>query len=564
MSWSALAALVVTAGVSRGATPLSVLASFDSTIDNGEAVSLLQAETAMVQHSESTGGGMGHLAATSDGRAVASSHTAATQRSQGMLLWVLRPPAGHTVTGAVRPPEDNATCNGSGYFIDWGSSGMKVYRVHQAEALKSQHAVPGSLDAFRLSGMSIHTQPGALRAALNELAEHLIGKAAPGAVLGTAGMRLDPEEADTLWAVVRDWARTHPGFLGRCGKGSDNTDCRTLAGSQEARYEMLSALHSETGRELAKSSEPFGFASAGGASMQVGLRGAKAQLHQCLSDLGNLDTHFDSQRADVVDVNGAPTLVLSFLSLFDLKERECSSGACDYDVGGLDQMRARFDEFLQVHGDGRNPCLSEHAKLQPSRSCRFFGKAECIVDRYGGKISSLPPAPASLKGARRKEACRLMVKSFMEEDLVLSHWTGSAACSGLASGADKWALLTSFAREAQLGTDVVHDWESFTSVQQAALDLDFPSAEAVAQGEEGIVLSSMLLVHFLETLGVRPSAKVRGMQAEWAMEAMRERGLVQGWPLPGFCSAGTTDAPRSCVLAIALTSALLRSLGWRG
>lgn len=520
----------------------------------------------------------------------ASAAVAARQRrSRGLLLWLV----GHQRSGQLRGssgdgsvvPTANATCNGSGYFIDWGSSGMKVYRVHRAAAgpgsappaLAEGRAVEGSLESFKLAGLGVDTPPSEVQAALDELSRHLAGDAGAfdgtggaagprGAVLATGGMRLAPESAEVLWAAVRSWADTHEGFLGRCGRGTDDADCRTIAGSQEARFELTSALSTPSGAQLAASGEPFGFASAGGASAQVGLRGPETELRRCLQDLGHLDAHFDPQRADVVEVDGVPTLAVSFLSVTNLTRRTCvASGGerhCDYDVGGMDQMRARFDEFLEERGAVDNPCLSEYAQPKLSPACDFFGTAACVVDRYGGMISGLPPSPRSLSGPARKKACRQLVQEFMEEDLPLSRWAVSPSCQGLAGGAKRWALLTSFARETQLGADVEHGWEAFRDVREAAAGIDFATEEEVAAGREGVLLSSNLLVHFLEVLGLSPDAEVRGMESEWADAAMQERGLARGWPLPGECSRGLPSAFAPCGLLAAglpLAASLLRA-----
>uniref|UniRef100_A0A7S4QI28 Uncharacterized protein n=1 Tax=Alexandrium monilatum TaxID=311494 RepID=A0A7S4QI28_9DINO len=533
-----------------------------------EAMSMVQLGAALQTHADALGESSSLLSRGS---------TVRQQRSRKLLMWVL----GHhrdglagdrrEEAGTTDPPAYNATCNGSGYFIDWGSSGMKVYRVHRRRApdgsstgeLPLEDLVKGSFEDYKLSGVNAESSPAAVQAILDGLLQHLPGGATAaadgpdGAALATAGMRLEPERADRLWASVQTWSQAHPGFFGRCGHGTDDADCRTLAGAEEAAYELRSALRSRLGVELEQGGRPFGFASAGGASLQVGVRGPEAELHRCRRDLGALDTHFDPWRADVAQVNGVPTLLVSFLSVTDLRNRTCEGAGrareCDYDVGGLDQMRARFDEFLLEQGNDTNPCLSPYARRRPDEKCSIFDSASCVLDRFGGKISGLEPTDGSLAAADRRAECRRLVSGFIHQDLVLGRWSSSPACLGLAGNASRWALLSSFARETQLGADVGHGWEAFGDVLQAATRLDFATKEAAERGEEGVFLSSALLVDFLDVLGLSPTAELRGMSAEWADEAMRDRGLVRGWALPGRCpgESGSASAPRCWAAAFA-------------
>mmetsp|Transcript_73882 Transcript_73882/g.228246 ORF Transcript_73882/g.228246 Transcript_73882/m.228246 type:complete len:586 (-) Transcript_73882:172-1929(-) len=501
------------------------------------------------------------------------------QRSRRLLAWMFGRGSGdqHAADGAdlgtADPPSDNATCRGSGYLIDWGSSGMKVYRVHRpvapaAHELLAEHAVVGSLKSYKLHGVSVASPTTDVQAILDSLAQRLPGgtaggmaDGAGGAMLATASLRLDPERADHAWDAVRAWAGAHPGVLGRCGGVSDNADCRTLAGFEEASYELRSALRSSPGRELQESGRPFGFASAGGASLQLGVRGPEAELRHCLQDLHAQDSHFDPQRSGVTSVNGMPTLVVSFLSITRLRARTCVNTSkeegCEYDVGGLDQMRARFDEFLVAQGMSANPCLSPHTQPKPDRACRFFGSTTCVIDRYGGKISGLPPANGSLAGADRMQQCHRQVSQFLGDDIILGRWASSQSCQGLAGNATRWALMSSFARKTQLGADVGQGWEAFGSVKQAAMGLGFATDEEVGRGEEGILLSSMMLVGILETLGVSTSAGLQGVMAEWADEAMRERGLARGWALPDHCPGESRSASAPPRWAVALAGWML-------
>merc|ERR1719210_1116705 len=97
----------------------------------------------------------------------------------------------------------------------------------------------------------------------------------------------------------------------------------------------------------------------------------------------------------------------------------------------------------------------------------------------------------------------------------------------LAGNTTKWGLLSSFSRQNQIGANVTGHWLSFSHLKKAMHTIDFASPTDVEHGMEGEVLSSMLLLHFLEALGVNPNAMLQGMSAEWADAAMQQRDLVR-------------------------------------
>lgn len=424
---------------------------------------------------------------------------------------------------------------------------MKVYRVHAdgpSALLNDSALVDGSVKSVKLKGISPATDRETLRAVLSHLAGRLHEPhVQEGAILATAGHRLRVAEADVAWGGIRGWADANPGVFIKCGNGTDNSDCETVPGSVEARYEMESMQRSvlQSGKE-----SPHGFASCGGASIQIGFQGSQEDLNRCLADLSPTDSHFYKSRVSVSNVSGVPALTVSFLSVFDYPQRPCeiqSPGwwTCDYEVGGLDQMRGRFDEFLTYSGYPTNVCLSPHTVRKTRSECAFFnGASTCVIDRYGGKISSLPPDTAILDVAERKLECHKRVQEFFKNDLMLFHWNKSKSCSSLAAGVDSLGLLTAFSRPAQLGASPVN--LTFSGLLDSWHTLNFATAEETKDDKDGLVLSSMLLVQMLASLGVRSDATMHGIDAEWATEAMRGRGLAPGWLKAGSCVTAGGDA----------------------
>jgi len=494
--------------------------------------------------------------------ATSASSTARALEAQRLLMWMLghedgsqseedrhngtaRKEAGANGKAGVADPK--AQCKSSGYFVDWGSSGMKVYRTHRftsSASLPEDAAVEGSMDPFKLQGLDVNTPVPRVKAILDGFLGDLLegsGKAAAdaprGAVLATAGFRLQPKLADGLWSAVRSWADEHPGPLGRCGQGTDNHDCRTLPGSAEAYYEAKSAASSLLGSEL-MGAEHFGFVSAGGASLQAGIVGTREEQVSCLRDLGKLDTSLDTERADIQEIKpGTSILLISFLSSNSASHRECADKqGCDYEVGGIAEMRKRFDAFLVAQGRKTNPCLPKHAQLS-SGACADTGSLACLMDRFGQFITSLPPDHDSVSGLKQRAACASSVKAFMGGDLMLNRWRASKSCMGLAGQVERWALLTSFSKSALIGSSTnLKKFLDFGDLHMASKMSGSVRLHA-QEGDPAVVLNSMLLVQFLTALGIESGAEVQGIEAAWSDAAMLERGLVQGWPTSGKCAS---------------------------
>lgn len=478
------------------------------------------------------------------------------------------------------PDFPSSTCGGNAYFIDFGSTGMKIFRAHKFEnqsdqALETQ-IEPASLDLVKVEGLPATTPPCVIEEILDTLLKRVKTESdGDGAVLATSGMRLAPKHAQKIFEAVRGWADEHPGMFARCGVDSNNEDCATLAGAEEATYEMRAMLASSDDRAYLRvggdnstygrsgADHHFGFASCGGGSMQLGISGAEPELNRCHQDLGQLVADMDTERVAVRQVDGAPALVLSFLSSHDPHHRPCETLAggrhvCDYRVGGLNEMRANFDNFLVSKGHEDNPCLSPFTVLKQYEVCSLFGVTSCVADRYGGYVSALAPTNASLQGAERAQTCRDLVRDFVDGDLMLSRWAASSACKGLAGGAARWGLLSAYTRLSEVmasptskataediqneqGIDFTHK-VSFALVREvAAQEESFASEAEVERGEKlGAYIDLALLVRIFEVLGVSDPAVLRGSSVKWAHEAMLERGLAPGWlasDSAGACSA---------------------------
>lgn len=469
---------------------------------------------------------------------------------------------GEHVGEKVVPEFASTTCPGNAYFIDWGSTGMKVYRVHGSQY--SNAALSNTEEALFIREVGPDNTTDEVKAIFHELADRLEyekqqgGKSAKAllrlnstkvylkgssginkgtlaadgplvfkqaigqvlnqvpsdgehsAVLATAGMRTI--KAERLWKGIRKVAAKMPFLFKKCNE-QVHDDCKTIPGSREAELEVASVLHTSLAKELQESkNKKFAFASAGGASLQIGIAGPNSTLMQCAADLDLAPKDLDKEPIKVALIEGNSMLVLSFLAVADPK---CAGdgSSCDNYIGGTNTMRAAFDNFLLKQGNTKNPCLQ--GNLHPQEDCPSFLKSarKCTVDRHGGMLSRLP-------GAGDKDQCRERVKEFMSKDRVLQLWSQSEACKALAEGADLWAFAGGFSRKTQLGSDI-DNWKAFRQV--------LADSNQLGVDEGGVLLTSTLLCNFLEHLGVKEGAQVHEAKAEWALEAMTERHLLPGW-----------------------------------
>merc|ERR1712226_215107 len=103
------------------------------------------------------------------------------------------------------------------------------------------------------------------------------------------------------------------------------------------------------------------------------------------------DRSFDQGRVELHDsVDGKSVLTLSYLSISDraatlpfaplAESAQAGHNVIDYAVGGLNEMRANFDSFLESKGETTNVCLPhDAAMINNATLCAFFRKSSCII-----------------------------------------------------------------------------------------------------------------------------------------------------------------------------------------
>eukprot|EP00929_Paragymnodinium_shiwhaense_P065238 TRINITY_DN32721_c0_g1_i1.p1 TRINITY_DN32721_c0_g1~~TRINITY_DN32721_c0_g1_i1.p1 ORF type:complete len:701 (-),score=172.45 TRINITY_DN32721_c0_g1_i1:82-2184(-) len=414
------------------------------------------------------------------------------------------------------------SCKLNTFFIDWGSSGMKMVPVHAAGGSEVK-----AMKVVKATGLDPQVPAADLTGILDGLALKLPPGHSPGAVIATAGFRLQPEAAASTWQTVRKW-NAEKQLFAACDDKQD-LGCRTLPGSTEAKYETLAVAESP---EAPAAGSRWGMASCGGASIQVGFRGVPQDLlSKCVADLEPLDEKFDPDRAEIgpSKKNG----YFSWLANFEAGEIHVTSPT-DYDAGGLDAMRARYDQWLHAtsaQGAATNPCVSSAADAHYAQAevCNRHTEpdAACLSDSWGSFITSVPGRPEATRGE-----CRESVSTFLSNDAMLAAWHASEACRSLSQGTAEWRFVTSFGREAQLGVDVSQGVTWGEILKQATDEADskeFESAQDLQAQLPGKVLTSALLIGFLQQLGLDPAAHVQGAHAETAVVAMEQWGLQKGW-----------------------------------
>lgn len=430
-------------------------------------------------------------------------------------------------------------CKHNTFFIDWGSSGAKVYLVHAESSDAAEPLLPKKVVKRRSFGPNVPSKDlflflDALRSRIRDSSAQGASPlpttpATQGAALATAGFRLHPDAANATWRVVRKWNSINKLFK-FCDHDSNN-GCRTIAGSEEARYELASmvdhAHKTSHERQKAFGSTNFGLAACGGASIQLGISGAsKDKMRQCHKDLSPIDVHYDADRLDVIEKQHL--FLLSFLA--DNGAQIKKDGLSDYMVGGVDQMRGRYDMWLRDKGHDHNPCVPKETSAfftSGARCLQHYDQKKCLLDRFGSYITSLPGLPQTTH-----KMCRESVKKFVDDDLLMSRWRHSSACLDLAGGVEEWGFVSSFSREAQLGHDVSKPtkWNDVrTCITAHDPDLIQEAEEDMKAGFFGKVLTSTMLVTILDTLGLNPEADVRSSSAEPAVSAMANIGLRPGW-----------------------------------
>jgi len=454
------------------------------------------------------------------------------------------------------PSLSKTGCRHNSVFVDWGSSGMKIYPVHRHGNLTISKDSFSHVKEVKIPGMGPDVAESKLIEILAGLSSLLPEGHPGGRVIATAGFRLRPEEASLTWDRVRAW-NAQGALFAECDDTA-SAGCATLPGADEAKYETLGMLEAlKAANHTAKL--PVGMVSCGGASIQLGLLGEPDSLAKsCKKDLGHLSRDFDPQRKRLNLTRN--TAFFSWLANHDF--RRDASGASDYQVGGLNEMRANYDAFLErgfssterklseqvevigvIPKGATNPCVSTEADdlRATGGPCGQFapdGKdKDCLYDAWGGYITRLPGRPGSTR-----QSCRESVEAFFQQDEMLSAWRGSSACRKLAAGVHAWGFVSSFGREGQLGVDVSEP-RKWSSVLAEATEsrgdhtAPFESTNDLKSKAYGQVLTSSLLVGFLQQLGLDPEATVQASKAEVATEAMQDFGLAPGWVKDDRCPA---------------------------
>jgi len=427
-------------------------------------------------------------------------------------------------------------CKDNTFYLDWGSSGPKVYLVHAEEGNADAKLL--KLRKVKKAGLGPQSAEADKIMFLNALKSRMApGTTAHGAVLATAGFRLSPEAAADTWKTVRQWNAKEKLF--KLCDDSDDEGCHTLSGSKEANYE-LDSMVGEAKEQYGESStipsmEPgifgtahFGLASCGGASIQLGISGVSIDdMRQCHKDLQPIDKHYDAKRFETIEKHNL--LIFSWLAGATPKINR--TGLNDYMVGGIDEMRERYDVWLEIHGHSHNPCIPFAANKyfkKHGRLCNRHSKhEECLSDRFGSYHTSLRgPENASYS------SCRESIHQFVHDDLMLERWRNSEACMNAAESVKQWGFISAFGRSAQLGYDVASPTK-WSTVKHSikAKDKEFIQEDEkdMEKGFVGKVLASTMLTTVLDSLGISPDAEVRTSKSEVAESTMTHYGLKPGW-----------------------------------
>merc|ERR550514_2032939 len=181
-------------------------------------------------------------------------------------------------------------------------------------------------------------------------------------------------------------------------------------------------------------------------------------MEKCISDLGHMSSKYDPNRITLDTKRDA----VFFSWLANHRAPLEKKGRSDYMVGGLNEMRSRFDDWLVQRGEDRNPCISVVANdlFETGSPCDdLAGGKPCLFDRFGGFMTRL-------RGQDNvtHRHCKESVRAFLASDEMLTSWRGSSACRALAAEAPEWGFMTSFSREGQLGMDVSTEaqWSDLT------------------------------------------------------------------------------------------------------
>lgn len=169
------------------------------------------------------------------------------------------------------------------FFSDWGSSGMKLFRVHSGGA----GSTVGEGEEEKLEALTGDVTADLFEKELTSKCWQLKnkGNVDPNTwrIYATAGLRLHVNNADKLWQRLRkNMSKVEPcgPLLAECSATS-HKGCRTLSGATEALYEM--SAYFKQGYPI---SDKQGWISAGGASLQIGFFGLPhSAMRTCLAKM---------------------------------------------------------------------------------------------------------------------------------------------------------------------------------------------------------------------------------------------------------------------------------------
>lgn len=406
-------------------------------------------------------------------------------------------------------------CKKDVFYIDWGSSGMKVYMAHFGSGRVK----------YTYTTKVRHVNKDNVLQVLEKLESKLVHGHRGGVMLSTAGTRiLGNKNRRDLWSKIRKWNQKNKLFE-QCDT-EHNESCRTLPGSQEA-FQETYGMEKRAQRLKKKLGKPFGMASCGGASLQLSIVGGqKDLLDKCASDLENLDQNYNPEPV-AVKKNG---IYLSWLANHNVLIKSNKSGKNRYVAGGVNEMRAQFDSWLLFSNKSTNPCLSHgvNSLYRHSDVCESYGSkgGTCLVDRYNAYISGLPG------GNNTVHQCRTAAYQFLETDFMLNEWRRSSSCMSLAKSVKQWGLVSAFSRDTQLGYSTDSN-PQFGEVEHCGLqaspgDVSI-SVENYKQRKVGELLTSALLTQFLMFAGLQPSARVMALNAGPIAYELNRTGLEWGW-----------------------------------
>lgn len=429
------------------------------------------------------------------------------------------------VAAKVLQSVPTSKCYQNTFFLDWGSSGMKVHAVHSSKAHGNQHA------DVKIVGLGPKVSEPQLLAIFGNLSAKLVDGHVGGAAIATAGFRLLPSEASATWERVRTWNEKNH-LLQNCSL-AQTAGCQTLPGSLEADFEMqgmMEYLHGEH-KHLG---ERFGMASCGGASIQLAFWGSpEKELADCVRDLDGFSTK-SSTKYDKARIRlGVKRQAAWFSWLANHRVPLSIRGRSDYSVGGVDEMRERYDSWLELEqgSAATNPCVASEADALFSigGKCELLAgkKRSCLKDRFGSYITRLKGRPDSTR-----EICRESIAVFLQEDEMLSTWHTSSSCRKLAMKTPEWNFLTAFSRPTQLGADLKKSttWaEVKECIKKFGKTPMFESKQDLKDRMPGEYLTSALLIGFLDRLGLNDNATIQPSKGDVAATAMRHFGLSPGW-----------------------------------